>query len=355
MPTSDLTCTPGAPLSGPTLLAWRIAQTLVWLIGALILVALFLWPNLGLLLFWNILIPVAPLLFVLVPGIWRNVCPLATTVLLPRHFGLSKRKTLSFRTLGQLNLLGVLTFYAIVPLRHAVFNCHGEATGLLLVALGALGLAMGFRYEWKSAWCSGLCPVHPVEKLYGAKALWTTANAHCDRCMNCVIPCPDSTPNMHPGASKKTIYHRWSGVLVSGGLPGFIWGWFQVPDQTRLTFSAWAQVYAWPLMGLGVTLAIYVAGMRLIHAGLQRPWLHIFAATGVSCYYWYRIPALLGFGKFGASGRLVDLSQSLPGWTVWVIPILSSLFFFYWLVFRPSQNLSWVRRPPFGARGERKG
>ncbi len=341
----------GAAQSIPYLWLWRIAQAAVWLIGAILVISLFLWPSLGLLLFWNLLIPIAPLLFVLSPGVWRNVCPLATTLLLPRHLGWSKRKKLSFRQLGQFNLIGVLALFGLVPLRHALFNSSGQATGLFLIGVAVLGICLGFFYEWKSAWCSGLCPVHPVEKLYGGNVWLTTANAHCDRCMNCVIPCPDSTPNIHPASSKKTIYHQWSATLLIGGLPGFIWGWFQVPDLVQSTPSGWIQVYELPLLGLAVTLALYVVGLRVISEEQKRRWINIFAAGSVSCYYRYRIPALLGFGKYGANGQLVDLSQVLPWWCVLAMSLLSCLFFFYWLVFRPSNHLSWIDRPAFASRG----
>jgi len=178
------------------LMVWRIGQTIVWFAGAAILFCLFYFPSFGVLLFWNILIPLAPALFVVAPGLWRNTCPLATTVLLPRHAGLSKKRKLSAAQTGTLNLVGVIALYAIVPLRHAVFNSSGAATALLIVSMAFIGVAVGFGYEWKSAWCSGLCPVHPVEKLYGANVSFSSPNAHCDRCMNCVVPCPDSTPNI---------------------------------------------------------------------------------------------------------------------------------------------------------------
>ena len=86
---------PGDQISSRSVLIWRIAQAAVWLVGTAILVCLLFFPPIGVLLFWNILIPVAPALFVVATGVWRNVCPLATTFLLPRHLGLSKRKRVS--------------------------------------------------------------------------------------------------------------------------------------------------------------------------------------------------------------------------------------------------------------------
>ena len=64
----------GDQLSPRSILIWRIVQTAVWLVGATILTCLLFFPKLGVLLFWNILIPVAPVLFVVAVGIWRNVC-----------------------------------------------------------------------------------------------------------------------------------------------------------------------------------------------------------------------------------------------------------------------------------------
>lgn len=82
----------GAQLSEQSITIWRIIQFTSWLGGAFILYSLLFFPSLGILLFWNVLIPVAPFIFVVAVGIWRNICPLATTNLLPRHLGLSKRK-----------------------------------------------------------------------------------------------------------------------------------------------------------------------------------------------------------------------------------------------------------------------
>lgn len=342
----------GNPLFPRTILFWRILQGIVWLLGAGILYCLLFIPKLGILLFWNILIPVAPALFVVAAGVWRNVCPLAVTNLLPRHWGLSKRKKLSSTQLGVLNLISVLLLYIIVPLRHAVFNSNGLATGLLIIAMAATGVALGFMYEWKSAWCSGLCPVHPVEKLYGGNTIKAAVpNAHCTNCMNCVVPCPDSTPNIHPQASVKTIYHTLSGWLIVGGLPGFIWGWFHVPDEATVTsLSAALAVYKMPLLGMMATLMTYEMLKRMIPAQYHTKLVSLFAAAGVSCYYWYRIPALFGFGNFGNDGLLINLQHVLPQWSVTAMAVAAAAFFFYWLVIRRSNKQSWVIRPPFAVK-----
>lgn len=348
MATANFDFKSGDQLSSRSILIWRIVQIAVWLVGAVILTCLLFFPTIGVILFWNILIPVAPALFVVAVGIWRNVCPLATTNLLPRQLGLSQRKKLSATQLGKLNLIAVIALYIIVPLRHAVFNHNGVATGMMIVAMAAIGVTLGFFYEWKSAWCSGLCPVHPVEKLYGGNVLMSIPNANCDQCMNCVIPCPDSTPNMNPKISAKTIYHKISGLMIVGGLPGFIWGWFHVPDETQIvSFPTFLNVYQLPVIGFIVTLAVYFILSTIIAAKYERRLISIFAASGVSCYYWYRLPSLLGFGKFADDGLLIDLKNVLPAWSIFALIIATTVFFFYWLVIRKKNNRSWVIRPQF--------
>lgn len=338
-------------LPGQSVFYWRIAQAAVWLIGVFILFCLLFFPSLGILLFWNILIPVAPALFVVGVGIWRNVCPLATTNLLPRHLNLSQRKRLSVMQQGQLNLAAVFALYAIVPLRHAVFNNSGTATALLIIAMAVAGITLSFFFEWKSAWCSGLCPVHPVEKLYGGNVAASVPNAHCDLCRNCVIPCPDSTANIDPGVGGRNIYQQVSGFLVAGGLPGFIWGWFHVPDETTVT--TWAQflsVYKMPLTGMALTLFLYAALLYFIQPRNEEKLTALFAAAGVSCYYWFRIPSLFGFGNYGSDGLLINLAGAVPGWSITLITVMLTGFFFYWLTIRKKQNKSWVIRPPYAGK-----
>ncbi len=338
----------GNQLSSRSILIWRIVQAAVWAVGATILFCLLFFPSLGLLLFWNILIPVAPALLVIATGVWRNVCPLATTILLPRHLDLSKKKKLSASQLGKLNLIGVIALYTIVPLRHAIFNNNGTATATLIFSMAMIGISLGFIYEWKSSWCSGLCPIHPVEKLYGQNTLISLPNAHCGECMKCVTPCPDSTPNITPKSSNKTTSHELSGLLIIGGLPGFIWGWFHVPDEAHITtLAAFLNVYKFPMTGFAMTLLIYWLLSKIVQPKYERRLIGFFAASGVSCYYWYRIPSLLGFGNFGTDGLLVNLRDTLPEWSIPAITTATTLFFFYWLAGRRQNKKSWVIRPQY--------
>ena len=129
---------------------------------------LFFFPSLGLLLFWNILIPVAPALLVVFTGLWRNVCPPATTILLPRHLNFPGAKNFSATQLGQLNFAAVVLLFIIVPLRHAIFNNNGPATGLLILSLAVMGIGLGLVLRMEKCLVFRLCPVH-LWKSYTAK------------------------------------------------------------------------------------------------------------------------------------------------------------------------------------------
>lgn len=332
-------------LSQRSTLIWRIVQILVWLVGVGIFFSLVFYPTIGILLFWDILIPVAPILLVVAVGVWRNICPMATNSLFPRHINFSKRKKITTDQTSKLNLIAVIALFIIVPLRHAIFNTNGLATAILIFSLSIIAIITGFLFEWKSAWCSGLCPVHPVEKLYGFNNRLSLPNAHCTSCYRCVVPCPDSSSGITPLSLKKATYHRMAGFLMVGGFPGFVWGWFQVPDYHGITnLEQLLNIYKMPFIGLLISSALFLIFKKLIKEDIL---VAISSALAVSFYYWFRIPALFGFGIFPGDGMLIDLSHSIPKWSMTLTVVTTTLFFFWWIVVRNKVKKSWVTRPKY--------
>lgn len=324
---------------------WRVLQGVFFLVGAIILVALFAAPSLGLHLLWNVLIPVAPALLVVAPGVWRNVCPMGTTSLLPRHLGLSKRKHISAATQGWLAVGALALLLVIVPLRHVILDSSGPAIGIALVAVAALTVALGMMFEWKSAWCSGLCPVYPVELLYGEEPLLSVKNAHCKSCENCVLPCKDGTPDLNPSNASEGAPARWSGLVLAGGFPGFIWGWYQVP--TYVGWEGFAQLhvaYGFPLGAMAASLALFLGLKFVLPPRHESLLVRLFAAAAVIVYYWFKAPVMLGFGA-DASSALIDLHTVLPTATPWVLRAGAILLFAYLLVLKPHAGRVWAVRP----------
>jgi hypothetical protein len=329
-----------------SIVIWRILQTVFWLVGAAILFFLLFYPAVGIIFFWNILIPVAPALLVIAIGLWRNVCPLATTALLPRKLNLSKKKKLTVKQTAKLNLIALIALYLIVPLRHALLNTSGLATAMMLIVAVIVAISVGFFYDWKTAWCSGLCPIHPVEKLYGARSLMSFPNAHCGLCVNCTTPCPDSSPDVHLTFKAKSIYQKVYGLLLVGGFPGFVWGWFHIADNRGiLGFAQLLKMYTVPIGCMLLTAFLYWSLTKILTLKNEKMLINIFAASAVSCYYWFRLPALLGFGKFTGDGVLIDLSGTIPAWLIQCIIVAITVFFFSWMVLPLRKSVSWLYRP----------
>lgn len=336
-------------LGGRSLMYWRIAQIAVGLVGLSIFFALIFFPKIGIHAFWNVLIPIAPLLVVVAAGLWRNICPLASSSLISRHMGFAKSKRLKVKQQGRLQLISVIALLLIVPLRHTIFDTNGPATAIVIGVLALIALYVSFQYDWKSAWCSGLCPIHPVEKLYGRKNLFVLPNAHCKSCVECVSPCPDSTPSIHPLSKKKNKFsQKTAGILMIGGFPGFIWGWFHVKDYyNNEGWNHLISTYAYPIIAMTITLVLFLVIKKIVVKKYEIVLINIFAATAVSIYYWYRLPALIGFGIFKGDGMLVDLSQSLPSWFPGILQAITTLFFVWWIIFYKKEMTSWVIRPPY--------
>lgn len=345
----DLSVSPatGAMKTG-TLIYWKILQLIVWLIGIAIIAFLLFMPQVGVTLLWNILIPVAPALLVVATGVWRNICPLATTALLPDRFGFSMKKKLSNTQRSFLNVMGVIALLMIIPLRHVIFNRNGESTALLLISVASIAFIRGLFYERKSGWCSGLCPIHPVERLYGSGVAFSLPNAHCNECVKCSVPCPDSTPNATVLTSKNVWSQKAVEYIVVGAFPGFVWGWFQIPDyRAAYGWNHLLFIYGTPLLAAIITLVIYAVVKQLLAHKQRKVLVNLFAAGAVSCYYWFRLPQLIGFRVHYTNSTLIDLSNSLPGWTPIILNIFTTTFFIWWMVIRHKIKRSWTIRPAY--------
>src|SRR5262245_43997687 len=147
--------------------AWQ-AIRVVTLLGAIgLAVALVVDPDDGLFVLWKLVIPVLPALWLVAPGLWRNVCPLSASNQTPRVLGLSKARSAPpwLKQYGFVIAAGM--FVLFISLRKVGLDDSGPASALLL--LGALtgGFVGGVALKGKSGWCSSICPLLPIQRLYG--------------------------------------------------------------------------------------------------------------------------------------------------------------------------------------------
>lgn len=324
--------------------AWQAVQGVVFLVGVAIVAALLFAPKLGLFLLWDVLIPVAPLLLVVAPGLWRNVCPLGTFSLLPAHARVSKKRPISREWQSRLLAIAVLLLLVIVPLRHPLLDRYGVLTGIVLVAVAALAVALGFVFDLKSAWCSGLCPVYPVEMLYGSRPLVAVPNVQCRTCSNCVAPCRDSRNGLTPLDVGRSGPGRSAALVLVGGFPGFVLGWYLVELQAGWSLGRevlWS--YGLSLAGLAASLVVFLALWRVAPKGRELL-ARVFAALAISIYYWFKLPVVLGLSGDG-SHALVSLKGVAPDWTIWVLRLGMGALLFGLLLGRAAVR-GWSPRPP---------
>jgi len=315
---------------------WPVLQIASVFAAIGLICALLAAPRTGLHLLWDVAVPLLPLLLVVAPGVWRNACPLATFSLLPARTGLSRRRPLSRKWQTRLLGSGILLLLATLPLRHLLLDASGLATAVLLTGFALAAFSLGFVFDLKSAWCSGLCPLHPVELLYGSNPQATVKNAQCRACSGCTAICRDSTAGVTPlNANCSKVLP----TLLVGGFPGFVLGWFLVELQPGWSWPHAALVaYGLPLVGMAVSLALYLPAWRTWRKGAPR----VFAFAAIAVFYWFKLPDLFGFGNPGHA--LVDVHAGAAPWTPWVARI-AFIALLAGLMLRRGPARAWSTRP----------
>ncbi len=282
---------------------WAAIQALgVVLTGALVW-ALIQWPTLALHVLWDMVIPLLPAVFLLNPMLWRNVCPLAT---LNDWTSRPEGRPVSRPFLHAAWIVGILLLALLVPARRFLFNVDGTSLALTITGVGMLALVSGLRFPRRAGFCNSLCPVLPVEKLYGQSPLLPVSHSRCTRCdvctpAGCIDLAGGKSARQSLGARGAT---KWLGSpfgVFAAGFPGFIVGYFTTPDSS---LAAAGGVY------LGI--AAWTVGSYLIVvllATLLRPRvsdaLPVLGATSAALYYWFAAPGLGASYRFAANGPLV--------------------------------------------------
>ena len=266
--------------------AWQ-AIRVVTLLGAIgLAVALVIVPEDGLFVLWKLVIPVLPFLWLVVPGLWRNICPLSASNQTPRLLGLSKAMTAPewLKEYGFVIAAGL--FILFVSLRKVGLDDSGPASALLLLAALAGGFAGGVLLKGKSGWCSSICPLLPIQRLYGQTPYKLVANSHCTPCVGCTKSCYDFNPRVAYLADLNDPDSYWSGYrkLFAGAFPGLVLAFFNLPEarggEEILALYGKLGLY------LASSIAIFYTLDSLLKVSTHKL-CALYAATGFSLFYWY--------------------------------------------------------------------
>lgn len=285
-----------------------------------VIVLLFVRPAAGLFVFFKVIAPLLPGLFLIAPGLWRNVCPLAATNQLPRLLRFSRAATVPdwFQRRGY--LIAVVLFFGIVGSRLAGLDRNGITTGAVLFAVIAAAFAGGVAFKGKSGWCSSICPLFPLQRAYGQTPFVTVANNHCQPCVGCAKNCFDFKPRAAYQADLADPDRGWSAPrkLFAAALPGFVIGFVVVagnpnmPLPQRFVVLGLAMVVAVGLFF--VVEAVTSVSQAMLSAG--------YAAVALNAFYWFG-------GTVLAASFTTVTGVVVPGlrWVVSAVVLVATVLF----------------------------
>lgn len=185
-------------------------------------------PQLGLLVFWGLAIPLLPALLVVAPGLWRQVCPMATLNQLPRTLKRGRALDLPSGLKNWAFAIALVLFIGAVAMRQPWLNHSGLTVGVVMLAMLTLALAGGWFFKGRSGWCGTFCPLGPIQRAYGQAPLVLVRNGHCEPCVGCQKNCYDFNPRAAVFSDVYDDDPRYASQrrLFMGLLPGLLLGYF---------------------------------------------------------------------------------------------------------------------------------
>jgi NADPH-dependent 2,4-dienoyl-CoA reductase/sulfur reductase-like enzyme/ferredoxin len=262
---------------------WHALRAVSVAVAVTLVVLLAIRPTTGLHVFWRIVIPSLPILFFLAPGLWRNICPLAAANQVPRLFGFTRGIALPHWLERRGYLIAVTLLFVLVAARRPLFNGTGWASAILLAAALLGAFAGGLAFKGKSGWCTSICPLLPVQRLYGQTPFAVVRNSHCEPCIGCSTNCFDFNPHVAQIADledeQRAPYRR----LFAGAFPGLVAGFFTGGSSV-------ASSYEHVAVGALVSLGAFMALDALLH---PPPALltALFGAAALNLFYRYALHA----------------------------------------------------------------
>ena len=307
--------------------------------------------NWGTILVWSLWWPVLCLSFFFAARMWCAICPMALAgKTVQRWFSLKRRVPAWLKAYDRPIMMG--GFFAIIWAEEAVGMRHdARATGILLLCIMAGAVIMSILYPRKT-WCSHVCPLGSFGSLCSASSvlelrptpdicaaqcrdhacykgrngtegcqmfnhvMFVDSNQNCTFCMDCVINCPNDSPQLNvrpPGRELWTSISTrsdlgWFVVLLLGMLTAltFIQYWELGPgngllsrllQDHRLVFVTAVLIFVTTIPLLGLWMATRRLGASPDPEAGPRFWQKIvpwapLVAAGFVCYHLGYVPGL---------------------------------------------------------------
>ncbi len=270
--------------------AWWVVRS-SGVIATLVVAALcFLVPKTGLRIVWGIGIPLLPILFFVAPGLWRNICPLAASNQTPRVLGWTRALEAPAWLKRYGYLISITGFVVFITLRKVGLQTNGPGSGGLLLLALLSGFTGGMFLKGKSGWCSSICPLLPVQRIYGQTPFALVGNSHCQPCVGCTKNCYDFNPKVAYLADLNDEDPEWSAGRKAfiAAFPGLILGFFKVADVPAISVGA---MYGQLALYVGVSVLAFVAADAWLPVSSHKL-TTLWAAAALNIFYWFAFPVI---------------------------------------------------------------
>jgi nitrite reductase (NADH) large subunit len=303
---------------------WQAIRLVSVIVTLAVCALMFIRPELGLFLFWQLALPLLPILFMIAPGLWRTFCPLAAANQTPRVLQFTRALTPPAWLRDYGYVIGIGLFLLIVPARRALFNQNGPASAILILAILASAFSLGVLYKGKSGWCSSICPLLPVQRVYGQTPFMTVPNNHCNPCVGCTANCYDFNPSVAYLADLYQPDRHYAGYrkFFAGAFPGLILAFYTLPADAPNPTSLLEFLASLPPIYLhfGIFILASVGSFMVLDSFLKVSTYTIttlYGALAINLYYWGSAPKFVA-----AAGQLVGATP--PDWLT-AVPQLAVL------------------------------
>jgi nitrite reductase (NADH) large subunit len=270
--------------------AWHVGRVLSVCSAIGLCILLLVKPEKGLELWWKLAIPSLPLLWLTAPGLWRNLCPLAASNQTPRLFKFTRGLTIPDWYREYAPVVGMTAFILLVASRKPLLNTSGVATAVLVGGSLVGALMGGIVFKGKSGWCSSLCPLLPVQRIYGQTPFATVPNSHCQPCVGCTKNCYDFNPRVAYLADLYEEDRHYTGYrkFFVGCFPGLVLCYFTLPEH----ISA-ASDYGRFALYIAASAGSFFLAEALLKVTVNKI-TAVYGAVAISLFYWYASKVLAG-------------------------------------------------------------
>ncbi|MEZ4867291.1 MAG: FAD-dependent oxidoreductase [Caldilineaceae bacterium] len=298
-------------------------------------VVLWVRPEMGLFLFWRAFIPMVPLLFFIAPGLWRNICPMAALNQTPRLFHFTQGLTLPKWLQDYGYIVAISLFLLLVTSRKWLFNHNGPALAILILLALSAAFVTGNFFKGKSGWCSSICPLLPIQRIYGQTPFVNVTNTHCQPCIGCTKNCYDLNPKNAYLADLYDEDHHFAAYrkFFVGLFPGFILAFYTMPEPPAITIAAMYGVFAlYCLVSLGSFFLI-----DSLAKVTSNKITVLYGAAALNLYYWFNAPTL---------GALISTPAPLVFvWGLRTLVLALTLFWIYRTYQKEAEYIELVLAP----------